>query len=69
MVECILANKEKKNLLIIGGGIEQIPAYKLAAIHLETLRKPTFFYWLYRAKRMQGVDYIFKTSKHTGELF
>ena len=30
MVECILANKEKKNLLIIGGGIEQIPAYKLA---------------------------------------
>jgi omega-6 fatty acid desaturase (delta-12 desaturase) len=46
-----------------------IPAYKLSAIHLEKPRKPTFFYWLYRAKRMQGVDYIFKTSKHTGELF
>lgn len=30
MVECILVNKKKKNLLIIGGGIEQIPAYKLA---------------------------------------
>ena len=30
MAECILVKKEKKNLLIIGGGIEQIPAYKLA---------------------------------------
>lgn len=29
-MECILVNKEKKNLLIIGAGIEQIPAYKLA---------------------------------------
>lgn len=46
-----------------------IPAYKLETIHLESPRKPTFFYWLGRAKKMKGVDYIFKTSKHTGELF
>jgi hypothetical protein len=46
-----------------------IPAYKLALIYLDTPKKPTFFYWLCRAKKMKGVDYIFKTSKHTGELF
>ena len=30
MAECILGKREKKNLIIIGGGIEQVPAYKLA---------------------------------------
>ena len=46
-----------------------IPAYKLSDIHLESLQKPKFIYWLFRAKKMKGVDYIFKTSKHTGEMF
>jgi fatty acid desaturase len=46
-----------------------IPAYKLSSINLDTSRRPTFFYWLFRAKKMKGVDYIFKTSKHTGEVF
>jgi fatty acid desaturase len=46
-----------------------IPAYKLASINIDTPRRPAFFYWFYRAKKMKGVDYIFKTSKHTGEFF
>jgi omega-6 fatty acid desaturase (delta-12 desaturase) len=46
-----------------------VPAYKLSSINLDSPRKPTFFYWLFRAKKMKGVDYIFKTSKHAGEMF
>ena len=46
-----------------------IPAYKLSQVNLGVLNSPNFFNWLFKAKRMKGVDYIFKTSKHTGELF
>ena len=46
-----------------------IPAYKLSDICIDTVEGPTFFYWLLRAKKMKGVDYVFKTSKHTGETF
>ncbi|MCK0179706.1 fatty acid desaturase [Flavobacteriaceae bacterium S0862] len=46
-----------------------VPAYKLTDIHLEASQQPKFFYWLFKAKKMKGVDYIFKTSKHTGEIF
>ena len=46
-----------------------IPAYKLSSVNLNTPKRPAFFYWLFKAKKMKGVDYIFKTSKHTGELF
>ena len=38
-------------------------------INVEAPERPNFFYWLFRAKKMKGVDYIFKTSKHTGEMF
>jgi omega-6 fatty acid desaturase (delta-12 desaturase) len=46
-----------------------IPAYKLAEVHLGVSNGPNFFNWLLKAKGMKGVDYIFKTSKHTGEVF
>ncbi|WP_223548456.1 fatty acid desaturase [Aestuariivivens sp. NBU2969] len=46
-----------------------IPSYKLSDIKLEAHQKPNFFYWLFKAKKMKGVDYIFKSSKHTGEMF
>jgi omega-6 fatty acid desaturase (delta-12 desaturase) len=46
-----------------------IPAYQLSSINLEATQRPKFFYWLFKAKKMKGVDYIFKTSKHTGEVF
>jgi omega-6 fatty acid desaturase (delta-12 desaturase) len=46
-----------------------IPAYKLSQINLGVPIGPNFFNWLLKAKKMKGVDYIFKTSKHTGEVF
>jgi len=46
-----------------------IPAYKLSDIDLALSQKPQFINWLYKSKKMNGVDYIFKTSKHTGERF
>ena len=44
-----------------------IPAYKLSHIDLNTTQTPKFLIWLYNAKSMKGVDYIFKTSKQTGK--
>ena len=46
-----------------------VPAYKLSYIKLDLSEKPKFFHWLFKAKKMKGVDYIFKTSKQTGEIF
>lgn len=46
-----------------------IPAYKLSNVDLDILVRPRFISWLVKAKKMNGVDYIFKTSKHTGEMF
>lgn len=46
-----------------------IPAYKLSNVNLDISERPKFFSWLVKAKKMKGVDYIFKTSKHTGEMF
>ena len=46
-----------------------IPAYKLSYIKLNIPEKPIFSRWLYKAKKMNGIDYIFRTSKHTGETF
>lgn len=46
-----------------------IPAYRLSNIELELPQKPQFINWLYRSKKMKGVDYIFRTSKHTCETF
>jgi omega-6 fatty acid desaturase (delta-12 desaturase) len=46
-----------------------IPAYKLSNVNLNTLENPKFISWFIKAKKMKGVDYIFKTSKHTGEVF
>jgi fatty acid desaturase len=46
-----------------------IPAYKLSEIHLGVSNSPRFLNWLLKAKGMKGVDYIFKTSKHTGDVF
>jgi fatty acid desaturase len=44
-----------------------IPAYKLSKIDINTTNNPKFLKWLYNAKSMKGVDYIFKTSKQTGK--
>ncbi|WP_242083502.1 fatty acid desaturase family protein [Aestuariivivens sediminis] len=46
-----------------------IPAYKLSKVNLAISERPTFISWFIKAKKMKGVDYIFKTSKHTGEFF
>ncbi|WP_242206512.1 fatty acid desaturase family protein [Aestuariivivens insulae] len=46
-----------------------IPAYKLSFIDLDIPKKPKFLNWFIKAKKMKGVNYIFKTSKHTGETF
>ena len=46
-----------------------IPAYKLSHIKLDIPEKPNFFQWFFKAKKMNGIDYIFRTSKHTGETF
>jgi omega-6 fatty acid desaturase (delta-12 desaturase) len=46
-----------------------VPAYQLSGINLGATQRPKFFYWLFKAKKMKGVDYVFKTSKHTGEVF
>lgn len=43
-----------------------LPAYWLDKIDLDIPRKPKFSEWLIKAKSMKGVDYIFRTSKHTG---
>lgn len=43
-----------------------LPAYWLDKIDLDIPRKPKFSEWLIKAKSMKGMDYIFRTSKHTG---
>jgi len=44
-----------------------IPSYKLSYIDLNIAHAPMFLKWLYNAKSMKGVDYIFKTTKQTGK--
>jgi fatty acid desaturase len=46
-----------------------IPAYFLSEIDLKLPNKPSYWNWFKNAKGMWGVDFIFKTSKHTGNQF
>jgi len=46
-----------------------IPAYELDKVDLGTQKSPKALEWLVKAKSMNGVDYVFKTSKDTGEKF
>lgn len=46
-----------------------LAAYWLDQVDLDIPRKPEFGTWLVKAKSMKGVDYIFRTSKHTGVKF
>jgi fatty acid desaturase len=46
-----------------------LPAYYLHECHLNLSRNPTYWRWLLQAKSMWGVDFIFRTSKHTNKKF
>jgi fatty acid desaturase len=46
-----------------------LPAYWLDQIKVNEERKPTYIQWFKKAKSMKGEDYVFRTSKHTGEIF
>ncbi len=46
-----------------------IPAYYLHRINLDLPEEPAYFTWFRKAKSMKAEDYIFRTSKHTGEKF
>jgi fatty acid desaturase len=46
-----------------------VPAYYLSEVDIKQPAEPKFLDWLYKAKSMKGVDYIFKTSKHSGKKF
>lgn len=43
-----------------------IPAYLLDQVQLGLPQKPSYLSWIIKAKSMNGVDYVFKTSKQTG---
>jgi len=43
-----------------------LPAYRLGEVDLNLPHEPKYFTWLRKAKRMSGVDYVFKTTKQTG---
>jgi len=43
-----------------------IPAYALDQVQLGLPHEPSYFTWIKKAKTMNGVDYVFKTSKQTG---
>jgi fatty acid desaturase len=45
-----------------------LPAYYLGSLDLKTARN-SYWNWFKQAKFMKGVDFIFKTSKHTGKQF
>ncbi|MFT7611578.1 MAG: omega-6 fatty acid desaturase (delta-12 desaturase) [Parvicellaceae bacterium] len=46
-----------------------LPAYWLRKVELDAPRGPKYFTWFVKAKSLKGEDYIFRTSKHTGEHF
>jgi omega-6 fatty acid desaturase (delta-12 desaturase) len=46
-----------------------MPAYFLGKVKLETPEEPSYLSWFLKAKSMKGEDYVFRTSKHTGEKF
>lgn len=46
-----------------------LPAYWLPKVKLEVARGPKYFKWLFKAKALKGEDFIFRTSKETGEYF
>ncbi len=46
-----------------------VPAYFLSELDLGLTHKPSYWNWFKNAKGMSGVDFIFKTSKHTGNQF
>ena len=46
-----------------------MPAYYLHECHLKLSRNPTYWQWFLQAKSMWGVDFIFRTSKHTNKKF
>lgn len=45
-----------------------LPAYYLGEVELN-LPRNSYWNWFKQAKSMKGVDFIFKTSKHTGKTF
>lgn len=45
-----------------------LPAYYLGKLDLDVPRN-SYWHWFKQAKSMNGVDFIFKTSKHTGRQF
>lgn len=46
-----------------------MPAYWLDKVEIESINSIPFSNWLIKAKLMKAEDYIFRTSKHTGEKF
>lgn len=46
-----------------------IPAYYLNKVDLKLPRKPKYWEWFKQAKSMTGVDFVFRTSKHTNKYF
>jgi omega-6 fatty acid desaturase (delta-12 desaturase) len=46
-----------------------MPAYWLDQIDLNVPKQPTYSEWFHQAKSMSGVDFVFRTSKHTNKNF
>jgi omega-6 fatty acid desaturase (delta-12 desaturase) len=46
-----------------------LPAYHLHKVNLNLDRTPSYWHWFKEAKGMWGVDFIFRTSKHTNKKF
>jgi omega-6 fatty acid desaturase (delta-12 desaturase) len=43
-----------------------VPSYQLHHVKIQSHNSSEFFTWLYKAKSMKGIDYIFSTTKNTG---
>jgi fatty acid desaturase len=46
-----------------------MPAYWLDQIDLSVPKEPSYSEWFNQAKAMSGVDFVFRTSKHTNKKF
>jgi fatty acid desaturase len=46
-----------------------MPAYWLDQIDLNVPKEPSYSEWFNQAKSMSGVDFVFRTSKHTNKKF
>jgi hypothetical protein len=46
-----------------------MPAYWLDQVDLNVPKHPTYSEWFHQAKSMSGVDFVFRTSKHTKKNF